>query len=79
MKTVLYTLAASNDLRMHRVGAKGIIEKVTLYAETGAGDVKPLVGRSGKRLRMGDYRGLFEEHAASIIVQAVGPRGAIYD
>jgi mRNA interferase RelE/StbE len=47
-------------------------------ARIGVGDVKTLVGRSGKRLRVGDYRILFEETDIEIHVTRIGPRGSIY-
>jgi mRNA interferase RelE/StbE len=53
--------------------------KIARYAETGAGDVKTLSGRPGKRLRSGDYRVIFEETETQIRVLAIGPRGDIYE
>jgi len=53
--------------------------KVARYAETGAGDVRTLTGRPGKRSRCGDYRAIFEETDTEIRVLAVGPRGDIYE
>jgi mRNA interferase RelE/StbE len=38
-----------------------------------------LRGRSGKRLRIGDFRVLFEETATEIIVYEIGPRGGVYE
>jgi mRNA interferase RelE/StbE len=38
-----------------------------------------LKGSSGKRLRVGAFRVIFEETADEIIVTAIGPRGGIYD
>lgn len=52
--------------------------KVDRYAETGAGDVKMLAGRPGKRLRCGDYRVIFEENDSEIRVLELGPRGDVY-
>ncbi|MGD0184770.1 MAG: hypothetical protein ABSC25_05910 [Roseiarcus sp.] len=53
--------------------------KVERYAATGAGKVTELVGRSSKRLRVGDFRVLFEEDATTIRVSRIGSRGDIYD
>jgi mRNA interferase RelE/StbE len=78
MKTVAYTREALAGLRKHRSDAAAIMAKVTRYAETSVGDVKALTGRSGKRLRCGDYRVIFEETETEIRVLAVGPRGDIY-
>lgn len=56
-----------------------MIEKLHRYAATGAGDVKALAGRSGMRLRVGDYRIVFVETSESISVRAVGHRRDIYE
>jgi mRNA interferase RelE/StbE len=79
MKTILYSQDALVDLRKFRSRAKRLMAKVERYAATGAGDVTALVGRSGKRLRDGDFRILFDESEARIIVTRVGPRGDVYD
>ena len=79
MKAVQYSADALNALRKHRKDADAIMAKIDRYAATGAGDVKPLVGRVGKRLRVGDYRVLFEEDATTLLVSNIGPRGAVYD
>ena len=52
--------------------------KVERYATTGAGDVRMLAGRPGKRLRCGDFRVIFEESDSEIRVLGLGPRGDIY-
>lgn len=50
------------------------------YAATGAGDVTLLVGSSGaKRLRIGEFRAIFEESATDIHVTRIAPRGSVYD
>jgi mRNA interferase RelE/StbE len=79
MKTVVYTRSAARDLRKHRSVAKRLAAKIGRYAETGAGDVKQLAGSTGKRLRDGDFRLIFEETATEIIVTKIGPRGDVYD
>jgi mRNA interferase RelE/StbE len=79
MKTVVYTRAAARDLRKHRSVAKRVVAKIARYAKTGAGDVKQLAGSTGKRLRDGDFRAIFEETEAEIIVTKIGPRGDVYD
>jgi mRNA interferase RelE/StbE len=51
-------------------------------APTGAlRNVKPLTGRPGFRLRVGDWRVVYElEHARRrLIVLDIGPRGSVYD
>ena len=58
---------------------KRIDGKLTIYATNGSGDVKPLKGTHGRRLRIGDWRVIFIEDARSITVIAVGNRREIYD
>jgi mRNA interferase RelE/StbE len=79
LKTVAYTPEAFAGLRKHRNQAAAIMAKVKRYAETGAGDVKILTGRTGKRLRCGDFRVIFEENATEIRVLTIGPRGGVYE
>jgi mRNA interferase RelE/StbE len=79
MKTILYSTDALNALRKHRTRANAVMAKVERYAATGAGKVTELVGRSGKRLRVGDFRVLFEEDATTIRVSRIGLRGDVYD
>jgi mRNA interferase RelE/StbE len=79
MKAILYSTDALNALRKHRAEAKAIMAKIERYAITGAGKVTDLVGRSGKRLRVGDFRVLFEEDSDTIRISQIGPRGDIYD
>ena len=56
-----------------------ILSKLKRYAETGAGDVRVLVGRPGVRLRIGRYRAIFIEETDSIRVLPVGDRRDIYE
>jgi mRNA interferase RelE/StbE len=41
---------------------------------TGQGDVKALQGRNGYRLRIGSYRVIFDEDAATILAIYIGRR-----
>jgi mRNA interferase RelE/StbE len=80
MRRVSYSGDARNDLARYRNRAEAIIAKIRRYAETGAGDVKPLAGHSGvKRLRIGDFRVIFEEDADTVRVTRIGPRGDVYE
>jgi mRNA interferase RelE/StbE len=81
-KTVLILPAAAKSLRRHRTDAERILAKIEAYAEDPAAfanNVKTLVGTAAMRLRIGDYRVLFEETKSEIIVTRIGPRGSIYD
>jgi len=84
MKTVGYTKAALRDLRRFGNMADRIREAVAEYAaETGAhsNNIKPMKGGSAdaRRLRVGDFRAVFEETDTEITVTAVGPRGDNYE
>ena len=74
---------ASKGLRRlpHNVAAR-IQLKIKQYAQRPASlanNVTKLQGRNGFRLRVGDYRMIFEIVGQSMHVLAVGPRGSIYD
>jgi mRNA interferase RelE/StbE len=74
-----YARPASRDLLRYRSDAKRLIGAINRYAQTGSGDVKAPSGLSGFRLRVGDYRVLFEKTDGGIVVTRIGPRGNIYE
>jgi mRNA interferase RelE/StbE len=51
------------------------------YAATGAhaNNVTQLVGSRFHRLRIGDYRVIFDEQPTEILVMKVGLRGTVYE
>ncbi len=51
-----------------------VSEALIAYATTGQGDVKRLAGRDGFRMRVGSYRVLFDEDAATILAIYIGKR-----
>lgn len=80
MKKIVFTRTAAAALRRHANRADAILAKIRQYADDPAAlrnNVSVLVGRDGKRLRVGDFRVLFCETADSIIVEDVGSRGGI--
>ena len=82
MKKVVFSRAALKALNKHANRAKAIRAKIDQYAADPAAltnNVTELVGRDGKRLRLGDFRVLFTETPDSIIVENLGPRGDVYD
>lgn len=82
MKRVRYTADALRSLKRHGNVANRIMRSVREYADgTGAhaNNVKALQGSSALRLRVGDYRVIFDETDTEIIVTGLGPRGSIYD
>jgi mRNA interferase RelE/StbE len=76
VKTITWTLDARREFPPD---VRADIEaKIERFAKTGAGNVKRLIGRSGARLRIGDWRVIFVETTATIEVRAVGNRRDIY-
>ena len=56
--------------------------KIDQYATDPASlvnNVTRLKGRTGSRLRVGDWRVIFDEHGAVLEILDVGPRGGVYD
>lgn len=43
-----------------------------------AGDVKHLQGQNGYRLRVGDYRVIFDIHGNILYIEKIGNRGQVY-
>jgi mRNA interferase RelE/StbE len=81
VKRIILLDPAVAAMRKHRNMAQRIAEKLAAYAENPASlanQITELRGGHGKRLRVGDFRVLFEETATEIIVSDIGPRGAIY-
>jgi mRNA interferase RelE/StbE len=84
MHAIRYTAAALKALRrLPRNVADLIRQKVQEVAANPAAarNVKKLKGREGYRLRVGDWRVVYdiEDGVLVLIVIDVGPRGGIYD
>jgi mRNA interferase RelE/StbE len=82
VKPVLYTLGALKDLRRYEATAKRVRKALGEYAADGkahANNVTRLVGSPAKRLRIGDFRVIFEEDDERILVSKIGPRGGVYE
>jgi mRNA interferase RelE/StbE len=82
VKKVAYSSAALRSLRrVPRKDAQRIQDKIAQYAEdptSQANNVKKLRGRDGLRLRVGDWRVIFDEDEDGIRVLVIGPRGSVY-
>jgi mRNA interferase RelE/StbE len=81
VKPVLYTLSALKDLRRHEAIAKRVRKALGEYAaddNAHANNVTRLVGSPAKRLRLGDFRMIFEEDDERILVTKIGPPGGVY-
>ncbi len=75
MKTVVFTPAAAKQFDALPFVAQSAIEKALgRYAIEGRGDVKRLTGRDGFRMRVGEYRVIFDEDLTTILAIAVGRR-----
>jgi mRNA interferase RelE/StbE len=80
VKQIAFTSAAGRQWRKLTDATRAQIDaKLTIFADTGAGDVKTLKGAAGMRLRIGDWRVVFTVQGDIIMVHAVGHRRDIYD
>lgn len=83
MKQVSYTRAALRALRRMPANTAALIRgKIAAYAEdpaSQANNVKALKGRTGIRLRVGDWRVIMDDQGNVLAVLEIGPRGGIYD
>jgi mRNA interferase RelE/StbE len=82
MKTVRYLRAAQISLRRHgNVAARlrTALAEDAANPVAHANNVTLLVGATGKRMRVGDFRIVFEETETEIVVTKIGPRGSVYD
>ena len=62
--------------------ARRIIGKIEQYAidpASQANNVKALKGRSGLRLRIGDWRVIMNDDGVVLAVLEIGPRGSVYE
>ncbi|MBN9551984.1 MAG: type II toxin-antitoxin system RelE/ParE family toxin [Alphaproteobacteria bacterium] len=82
MKRVILLPGAGKALRKHRADSARILDKIEQYAadpSTLANNVKALQGSTARRLRVGDFRVVFEETETEIVVTKIGPRSSVYD
>lgn len=83
MRRIVYTRVALKQLNaIPKPASLRIKAKIEQYADDPAslaGNVRKLQGRQGYRLRVGDYRVIFDEHGNILDILSVGPRGSIYD
>ena len=80
---VAYSKASLQVLRrMPANEAKRIRSKIEAYAEdplSQANNVTKLQGRDGYRMRVGDWRVIFDQDGGVLAILAIGPRGRIYN
>ena len=82
MKKIAYSnQARKTPLRMPADQAQRIRAKIEQYAGDPvslANNVRTLRGRDGLRLRIGDWRVIFNESGDAIDILVIGPRGSVY-
>ena len=82
VKSITYTRSAIKTLRrMPANTAKRIVAKVEEYAANPAAlanNVTALKGRTGIRMRVGDWRVIMDDGVVLAVLE-IGPRGGIYD
>jgi mRNA interferase RelE/StbE len=80
---IAYTRTAIKDLsRIPADRARLIRAKISQYAAAPASlanMVSRLQGRSGYRLRVGDYRVIFDQNGRVLTVLHIGHRGNVYE
>ncbi len=80
MKTIAFTNKARKQLKaLDAQIEQRIREKIAAYAKGESADVEAMRGQDGARMRVGDWRVIFQETADQIEVQAVGHRREIYN
>jgi mRNA interferase RelE/StbE len=82
VKSVRYTTTAAKALRRYDTVATRIRRALGEYAadqNAHANNVRRLAGSIARRLRVGDFRVIFEETETEILVTKVGPRGNVYE
>ncbi|MCL2674108.1 MAG: type II toxin-antitoxin system RelE/ParE family toxin [Defluviitaleaceae bacterium] len=73
------TQAAKYLKRLHEPDKSRIIKALKkLELEPPQGDIKSLVGKDGYRLRIGDYRALFDVIDNTINIHTITTRGQAY-
>ena len=83
MKQVSYTKAAIKALRKMPANTSRLIRSKFMDDSTDpasqANNMTVLQGRTGIRLRVGDWRVIMDEDGNVLAVLDIGPRGGIYD
>jgi mRNA interferase RelE/StbE len=79
---VVYSKSAANALKRMAANRSATIrtkvEQCATEPVAQSANVRKLKGEQGYRLRVGDYRVIFEIEDDTLTVIAVGPRGGVY-
>lgn len=82
MRRIVYSRLALKQLNaIPEPAATRIRSKIEQYAadpRSPAGNVLKLQGREGYRLRVGDYRVIFDDDGNVLDILGIGPRGQVY-
>ena len=75
IKTIVFTQRAAKEFDVLPEAAKtAVADGLARYAVDGRGDVKRLQGLDGFRLRIGEYRVIFDEDRSTILTIRIGRR-----
>ena len=80
MRTVIYSADALKHLKRHGNAAARIRKAIAEYAAdpaAHANTVIRLVGSTALRMRVGDFRVVFEDAGEQLIVTKIGLRGSV--
>jgi mRNA interferase RelE/StbE len=78
VKTIVFEKPAAKEFdALPDAIRESIRQALDQYAILGVGDVRPLSGRKGFRLRVGDYRVLFDQDRQTIIAVYFGRRSTV--
>lgn len=81
LRIVYARSAAKASLRLPTRVAQAVEQRLAMLAEDPTRvdvDVKRLVGRPGLRLRVGDWRVIYEVEGETLTVLRIAPRGDVY-
>jgi len=82
VRTVRYTADAAKQLKRYGNVSARIRRAITEYAadrSAHANNVARLAGSTANRMRVGDFRVIFEESDTELLVTKIAPRGDAYD
>ncbi len=82
MKSLEFSRNAAKDLRRHANMQLRVMKALRDYAanpQAHANNVTELVGSTARRMRIGDFRIIFEETDDKLIITKIAPRGDVYE
>jgi len=82
VRTVVYSGEALKQLKRHGNIASRVRKAMAEYAAdqaAHANNVTRLAGSTALRMRVGEFRVVFEDAGEQLIVTKIGPRGSVYE